>query len=104
MKNIACLFLFESDSSPGKTYQTLLYDDSSTSCDCKGWTFKRRNVIGGGRTCKHTRLVEAGIAEQHAVKVQDYRKAQPKRSFVTERIVATGDITNRVSRKLCLED
>jgi hypothetical protein len=52
---------FYFDSSKGnKVYETLLYDDKSTSCDCPGWC--RRVQSDGSRSCKHTRLVEAGRA------------------------------------------
>lgn len=52
-------YFFRSDSRPDKLYQTLEYENGQTSCDCPGWT--RRNPPGG-RTCKHTRLVSAGLA------------------------------------------
>lgn len=64
-------------SSNGKTkYQTLLYTDGTTSCDCPGWT--RRTQGDGSRTCKHVRLIEAGveIAEKEAM---CYRAVYPAR-------------------------
>lgn len=76
-KEISTTYFFES-SSGGKMYQTQLYDDGTTSCDCNGWT--RRNPPGG-RSCKHTRLVEAGLGEREAVQVQRFGGApafQPK--------------------------
>jgi len=33
-------------------YEVLLYDDGCISCNCPGWTFKRK---GKPRECKHTR-------------------------------------------------
>jgi hypothetical protein len=45
-------------SSGSKTYETLKYNDGSTSCDCMGWT---RRCVDGQRTCKHVRMVEAGV-------------------------------------------
>lgn len=66
MKTIARTFIFESDSDPDRTYQTLQYTDGTTSCDCKGWT--RRNPPGG-RTCKHVRYVLAGLGNRHAISV-----------------------------------
>lgn len=71
-KEIATLFVFTSDSSPGRTYQTLLYVDGSTSCECKGWIFRRRSAGNGERTCKHTRYVDCGMANVHAVKMVEY--------------------------------
>ena len=66
---IAICYVFESESRPGKTYQCLLYVNGTTSCDCKGWTMKRANVP---RSCRHTRLVEAGLAETHCVSRVQY--------------------------------
>lgn len=67
-KDIAALFVFQSDSNASVQYQTLQYVDGSLSCDCRGWTFKRGPV----RTCKHVRFVEAGLGNIHAVKVVEY--------------------------------
>lgn len=64
-KQISKTFFFSSDSDPDRTYQTLLYDNGETSCDCRGWVFKR----GGTRSCRHTRFVEAGLGERHAIRV-----------------------------------
>jgi hypothetical protein len=36
-KNIRKVWFFKSSSS-SRQYQTLLYEDCSTSCDCPGWT------------------------------------------------------------------
>jgi hypothetical protein len=47
-------------SSGGGTYETLLYSDGTTSCDCPGWT---RRCVDGVRTCKHVRAIEAGTAD-----------------------------------------
>ena len=71
MKTIDALYVFDSESKPGKQYQTLKYADGTTSCDCPGWKFKRKTA-GGERTCRHTRLVDAGLAEQHAARVKRY--------------------------------
>lgn len=71
MKSTSKVFVFASSSGSGK-YQTLLYSDGTTSCDCKGWT--RRNPPGG-RSCKHTRFVECGMGEQMA---ESYRKMSQK--------------------------
>ena len=57
-------------SSGGKTYETLLYNDFSTSCDCPGWT--RRVADDGTRSCRHTRLVHLGQADEEALRSHDY--------------------------------
>lgn len=63
-KAVAKVWTFKSSS--GKNiYETLLYVDGSTSCNCPGWT---RRVSYGIRTCKHTRYIDQGIAE----KAQEY--------------------------------
>jgi hypothetical protein len=59
---IKSFWIFRSDSNPNKEYQTLLYTNNSTSCDCPGWT--RRSV----RSCKHTRWVECGLANSKCIK------------------------------------
>ena len=56
MKTPVHMWTFES-SSGSKTYETLKWNDGSTSCDCPGWT---RRCVDGQRTCKHVRAVEAG--------------------------------------------
>ncbi len=79
-KEIAALFVFSSDSSPGKTYQTLQYSDGSTSCECPGWKFKKKVTPGGDRTCKHVRDIDAGLAERHAMKFVIYSQAAPRKT------------------------
>lgn len=49
-------------SSGDKVYETLQYEDGTTSCDCPGWT--RRAI----RDCKHTRAVRLGDANLAAIK------------------------------------
>ena len=63
MADILKSWLFTSDSNPNKEYETLQYADGTTSCNCKGWTMKK---AGKERTCKHTRLVEHGLADSRA--------------------------------------
>lgn len=70
MKTVITCFMFASSSDPSKLYDTLLYVDNSTSCPCPGWT--RRVQADGSRSCKHTRLICAGLAERYAVKVVQY--------------------------------
>lgn len=59
---------FFSSSSSSRQYQTLLYFDETISCDCPGWT--KRVDSFGRRSCKHTRLVDAGLADARCDKVQ----------------------------------
>lgn len=63
MKPITRVWIFPSDSNPSTEYQTLLYADGSTSCNCMGWT--RRTAQDGSRSCKYTRLVDMGRADTH---------------------------------------
>lgn len=74
MKTIAQSWAFESSSSD-TIYQTLRYTDGSTSCDCPGWT--RRIAPNGTRSCKHTRLVEMGIADRQAISTKAASGQQP---------------------------
>ena len=66
---------FESSSSRGKNYETLLYADLSTSCNCMGWT--RRTAPDGSRSCKHTRLVHMERADAECVSSHDYTRTSP---------------------------
>lgn len=59
-KQISRVWAFASDSSDAE-YETLQYTDGSTSCNCRGWT--RRTAPDGSRSCKHTRLVDMGRAD-----------------------------------------
>ncbi len=54
-----------------KRYQTILYTDGSTSCDCPGWC--RRVAADGSRTCKHTRSVLMDTADAECEQMHDYR-------------------------------
>lgn len=65
---------YASSSNPNKSYETLQYDDGTTSCGCPGWT--RRVAEDGSRSCKHTRAVEMGVADSQADAVKDYRTQQ----------------------------
>lgn len=70
-KPIAKMWYFPS-SSGSATYETLQYDDGSISCNCMGWT--RRVAADGSRSCKHTRLIESGMA---GVPAMDYTAGAP---------------------------
>jgi len=69
-KAIRQVWSFRSDSSPDVEYETLQYTDGSTSCACKGWT--RRVAADGSRSCKHTRYVDMGTADQHCITTHHY--------------------------------
>ena len=70
-KNIVKVWTFASESTPGKTYETIKYSDGSTSCNCRAWVFKTKKV-GNLRTCSHTRKVDMGIADRAAESFIDY--------------------------------
>src|SRR5678816_2896881 len=59
-KAVAYRWEFQSSSGKG-THETLLYYDGTLSCSCPGWT--KRSI----RSCKHTRMVEAGKAHGEAI-------------------------------------
>jgi hypothetical protein len=71
-KIIAQVWTFTSDSNPSKSYETLQYTDSSTSCNCPGWT--RRVDTNGNRSCKHTRLVDQGRADLTCASTHTYKE------------------------------
>ncbi len=64
-----------------KRYQTLLYADGSTSCDCPGWC--KRTAADGSRTCKHTRSVLMGSADRECESTHDYGAAITAPVFAT---------------------
>lgn len=74
-KTVARTYYFDS-SSGSNTYETLQYTDGDTSCNCPGWT--RRIAADGSRSCKHTRMVHAGMAETEAKNMVDYTKGAVK--------------------------
>jgi hypothetical protein len=61
--DIIANWYFQSSSNPAKRYETLKFSDGSTSCNCPGWCMKK----GEFRTCKHTRMVDAGVADRECV-------------------------------------
>lgn len=73
-KNISKVWTFPSDSNPTVQYETLQFMDGTTSCNCKGWT--RRVAADGSRSCKHTRYVDMGIADDHCTATHDYQSQQ----------------------------
>ena len=74
---ITRVWTFVSDSNPSLQYETLEYSDGSTSCNCKGWT--RRVAADGSRSCKHTRLVDMGRADQHCIATHNYEQRKEQK-------------------------
>jgi hypothetical protein len=73
-KTISRVWMFASDSNPEIHYETLQYADGTTSCSCKGWC--RRVAPDGSRSCKHTRYVDMGTADQHCRATHSYQSQQ----------------------------
>ena len=71
-KQITRVWSFASDSNPNVEYQTLQYTDGTKSCNCKGWT--RRVTADGSRSCKHTRAVDMGTADQSCKATHNYQQ------------------------------
>lgn len=69
-KQITRVWSFASDSNPSRQYETLEYSDGSKSCNCAGWT--RRVAADGTRSCKHTRAVDMGTADQTCKATHSY--------------------------------
>jgi hypothetical protein len=67
----------------GHSYQTLLYADGSTSCECPGWC--RRVAPDGSRSCKHTRAVVLGNADRECESAHDYHAQSPARIAAASR-------------------
>jgi len=75
-KPIHKVWTFRSDSDPDVSYQTLLCTDGTTSCECRGWC--RRVAADGSRSCKHTRMVDLGTADQHCTATHEYGNHKPQ--------------------------
>ena len=73
-KQISRVWTFASDSNPNIEYETLQYIDGSTSCSCKGWC--RRVAPDGSRSCKHSRLVDMGTADNYCKATHNYQQQQ----------------------------
>jgi hypothetical protein len=80
IKSIAKMWYFPSSKDPNKTYETLQYEDGSTSCQCRGWI--NRVAPDGSRSCTHTRRVDAGQAGVPAV---DYTAGKLVQSTVSKK-------------------
>src|ERR1039457_6258488 len=73
-KQITRVWTFSSDSNPNIEYETLQYANGTTSCNCKGWT--RRVAPDGSRSCKHSRYVDMGTANDHCTATHNYQEQQ----------------------------
>lgn len=106
MKTIAALYVFSSDTTPEKKYQTIQYTDGSTTCECPGWVYKKKSLPNGERTCKHTRWIDCQLAEQHALRVERYAEAvRPVRvSLPAGRTMRQDNLPNQRKRKFALDD
>ena len=59
------------ESGPGSiSYETVQFCDGTTLCNCFGWKKKNSN---GERSCRHTRMVSAGTADDLATRVKVYQ-------------------------------
>ena len=96
-KSISQVWQFPSDSNPDKTYETLRYTDQSMSCNCPGWT--RRVAADGTRSCKHTRAVDMGTADQQSTATHSYepvnRKPQPLNNHAQTKSLETPKLGQR---------
>ena len=72
---ISQAWTFGSDSNPDVHYETLRYTDGSLSCNCRGWT--QRVAANGSRSCKHTRSIDMGTADQQATATHRYLPETP---------------------------
>ena len=89
-KPISQVWQFPSDSNPDKEYETLRYTDGSTSCNCNGWT--RRVAADGTRSCKHTRAVDMGRADQLCSATHRYEHQTPNSKLETHSYAQTKHI------------
>lgn len=96
-KPIARVWTFASDSNPAVEYQTLQYGDGTTSCSCPGWC--RRVAADGSRSCKHSRWVDLGTADQHCRATHHYK---PKTKELSHAKHQTFQLTKLGHRKFAL--
>ncbi len=100
----AKIWEFESDSSPGKRYQAILYVNGTTSCNCRGWA--RHTTFGGGRTCRHVAAIEMGTADDTCLGMNDYSAEGLPESVLTllatNKTNASSKSTSSGKRKLAI--
>jgi hypothetical protein len=98
-KPISKVWTFSSDSNPTVEYQTLQYADGTTSCACKGWT--RRVAADGSRSCKHTRYVDMGTADDQCKATHNYQSQKKEISHAKNQIFQSPKLGHR---KFALRD
>lgn len=99
-KTVAKVWTFKS-SSGKNTYETLLYVDGSTSCNCPGWT--RRVSADGTRTCKHIRYIDQGIDENVKEYVSSHSYVDKPETKVEKKVKSfsgKSEITSPYKRKI----
>ena len=100
MKAIARVWKFSSSSNPNKSYETLQYEDGTTSCQCPGWT--KRVAADGSRTCRHTRSVDMGTADTECTASSIYGPVSSTPTVMiqpvqkTQELVTTGVLKRKV--------
>ncbi len=102
-KAISKAWTFASSRIGGTPYQTLLYADGSTSCDCMCWT--RRVQPNGSRSCKHTRFVDMGIADSNATAQQSYAMGEKTATVSPSgQVKPTTTILKPIRRRIKFDD
>jgi hypothetical protein len=92
-KTIIRVWTFASGSNPNIEYETLQYADGSTSCGCPGWT--RRVAPDGSRSCKHTRYVDMGTADNCCRASHIYQPQQKGTSHAKHQIIELPKLGHR---------
>jgi hypothetical protein len=81
-----------------RRYQTLLYTDGSTSCDCPGWC--KRVAADGSRSCRHTRSVLLGAANGECESTYQYQPGTARQTTTTQPNVTTAAFGQLGRRKI----
>ena len=92
-KQITRVWTFASGSDPNIEYETLQYVDGTASCGCPGWT--RRVAVDGSRSCKHTRYVDMGTADDHCKAKHIYEQQRKGISHSKHQIVELPKLGHR---------
>lgn len=104
-KIVAQVFTFDSISNPDRMYETLVYEDSSLSCNCKGWIFNKK--------CRHISEVTGmlirpqrleRIKRNEAEKLYPAILAKVERSITQKAAPIQTYILQRAKRKFQLEE
>src|SRR5258705_9677759 len=92
-KPISRVWTFASGSNPDIEYETLQYADGTTSCGCPGWT--RRATPDGSRSCKHTRYVDMGTADDRCRATHNYETQTKQTSHAKLQIIPLPKLGHR---------